>query len=273
MGSRTATALAALVLAAAIAGPAAAAETLNVPPTEKDWLALSRLPDWSGVWTPDATDQVAQMDGNPAPWTAPIARDIAHMEAEERAGRPFPVLMGCLPYGMPALMMIPHNAMEILFTPGRITILGESDGNRLRRIYTDGRGHPEDPDLTFMGHSVGHWEGQTLVVDTVGILPQAWIALGEAVGNPNNGDMHIVERIHIGAPDTLLDELEITAPKVFTRPWKTTRKFYRQRSPKYDIVEGACTQGDFKASTDAKGNAIYVPVAHGADGGLAPTGR
>ena len=241
MGSRTATALAALVLAAAIAGPAAAAETLNVPPTEKDWLALSRLPDWSGVWTPDATDQVAQM--------------------------------GCLPYGMPALMMIPHNAMEILFTPGRITILGESDGNRLRRIYTDGRGHPEDPDLTFMGHSVGHWEGQTLVVDTVGILPQAWIALGEAVGNPNNGDMHIVERIHIGAPDTLLDELEITAPKVFTRPWKTTRKFYRQRSPKYDIVEGACTQGDFKASTDAKGNAIYVPVAHGADGGLAPTGR
>ncbi len=139
--------------------------------------------------------------------------------------------MGCLPYGMPALMLIPHNAMEILFTPGRVTILGESDGNRLRRIYTDGRSHPDDPDLTFSGHSIGHWEGQALVVDTVGVLPQSWVAISEAVGNPNDGDMHIVERIHLDGPGVLLDELTITAPKIFTAPWKTTRRWYRQRSP------------------------------------------
>ena len=153
-----------------------------------------------------------------------------------------------------------------------MTILGESDGNRLRRIYTDGRGHPEDPDLTFYGHSIGHWEGQTLVVDTVGILPQVWLAVSEAVGSPNNGDMHIVEHIHLGPPDVLLDEMEITAPKILNGPYRTTRRFYRQRSPKYDIVEGVCTQGDFKAATDDKGNAVYVPVAHGADGGLSSKG-
>src|SRR6267142_443801 len=83
----------------------------------------------------------------------------------------------------------PHTAKDILFTPGRVTMLGESDGNRLRRIYTDSRPHPADPDPTFHGHSIGHWEGQTLVVDTVGILPETYIAPSEGVGLPNNGDM------------------------------------------------------------------------------------
>ncbi|HTK33994.1 MAG TPA: hypothetical protein VL358_01745 [Caulobacteraceae bacterium] len=255
-----------LALVALMAGatmsalPAAAAEKSNPPPTQKDWLALSRLPDWSGVWNPDITDQNRQATANPPPWTPAVAKQIEHMTAEEKAGRPRLILMGCLPYGMPNLMTITHNAMEILFTPGRVTILGESDGNRLRRIYTDGRDHPEDPDLSFHGHSVGHWEGQTLVVDTVGILPQVWLATGEGVGIPNNGDMHVVERIHLAAPDVLVDDLTVTAPKVLTSPWKTTRKFYRQRAQKFDIVEGACEQGNFKAATDAQGNSIYVPI-------------
>ena len=77
---------------------------------------------------------------------------------------------------MPSWMLMTHNAMEILFTPGRITMLGEGDGNRMRRIYTDGRRHPEDPDLTIHGHSIGHWEGDTLVVDTVGIIAPGLIS-------------------------------------------------------------------------------------------------
>ena len=102
--------------------------------------------------------------------------------------------------------------------PGRVTILGEGDGNRLRRIYTDGRPHPADPDPSFHGHSIGHWEGDTLVVDTVGLLPQAYLAVNEAVGVPNNGDMHIVERLHLQGPDTLADDLQITANKVLSSP-------------------------------------------------------
>ena len=95
-------------------------------------------------------------------------------------------------------------------------MLGESDGNRLRRIYTDGRGHPEDEELTFHGHSIGRWEGDTLVVETVNVLPQAYIAVSEAVGVANNGDMKIMERIHLAAPDILHDDLEIVAPKILT---------------------------------------------------------
>ena len=183
------------------------------------------------------------------------------MFAEEKAGRPPPIFVECLPEAMPSWMLVTHNAMEFLFTPGRVTILGESDGNRLRRIYTDGRPHPDDPDPTFHGHSIGHWEGDTLVVDTVGVLPQTYIAVSEAAGVPNNGDMHIIERIHLAAPDILHDELEIIAPHVLTKPWKTTRIYFRQRARKFDIVEGVCLEGNYAARTDKDGSSVFVPIA------------
>ena len=78
---------------------------------------------------------------------------------------------------------------------------------------------------------------------TMGVLPEVYVAVSVAVGVPNNGDMHITERIHLQDPNTLLDDLEITAPKVLTRPWKTTRIFLRRRGRKFDIVEGVCLQG------------------------------
>jgi hypothetical protein len=155
--------------------------------------------------------------------------------------------------------------MEILFTPGRVTLLGEMDGNRIRRIYTDGRPHPPDPDPTFHGHSIGRWEGQTLVVDTVAVLPQSYLAIDEAVGVPTNGDLHVIERIHLAEPDVLHDDLEVIAPRNLTRPWKTTRFFYRQRARKYDIVEGVCIQGFYAERKDSQGNAVFVPIPH-ADG-------
>jgi hypothetical protein len=167
---------------------------------------------------------------------------------------------------MPGWMLVTHNAMEILFTPGRVTMLGESDGNRLRRIYTDGRPHPDDPDPTFHGHSIGHWEGDALVVDTVGVRPQAFIAISEAAGVPNNGDMRVIERIHLADKDILHVDLEIIAPKVLTKPWKTTRIFFRQRARKFDIVEGVCLEGYHVEKTDKDGNAVFVYTPHNVGG-------
>jgi hypothetical protein len=171
---------------------------------------------------------------------------------------------------MPSWMLITHNALEFLFTPGRVTILGESDGNRLRRIYTDGRGHPADPDPTFHGHSIGHWENDTLVVDTVGVLPETYIAVSEAVGVPNNGDLHVIERIHLEKTDILRDDLQITAPHVLTKPWKTSRFLFRQRARKYDIVEGVCLQGNYAEGADVAGNAVFVPVPQTEGGNALP---
>lgn len=249
-----------------------AAVTVNPVPKPHDWAALGTLPDWSGVWTPFISDQKRRVTTDPVPWQPKVSEQIAAMMAEEDAGRPRGLFINCLPEGMPTWMLITHNAFEFAFTPGRVTILGEMDGNRLRRIYTDGRPHPPDPDPTFHGHSIGHWEGSTLVVDTVAVLPQVYLAVGEAVGIPNNGDLHVLERIHLAEPDVLYDELEIIAPHVLTAPWKTRRIYFRQRARKYDIVEGVCLQGSYLERQDKQGNAVFVPLPY-ADGNPVPQAR
>jgi hypothetical protein len=242
----------------ALAGGTSASVAAGAP-AAKDWADLAKLPDWSGIWIPDQADQVAQMRTNPPPWTPDVARQVQALAAQERAGDPKGLFIDCLPEAMPSWMLVNHNAMEFAFTPGRVFMLGESDGNRLRRIYTDGRKHPDDPDLTFHGHSIGHWEGDTLVVDTVGVLPETVIAVSEAVGIPNNGDLHVTERIHLAGPDVLHDDLVITAPHILTGPWKTTRAFRRDHG---DIVEGVCLQGAFAERKDRDGNAVFVPLPH-----------
>jgi hypothetical protein len=195
---------------------------------------------------------------------------VTKLKADEKAGHPHNVYVNCLPEGMPSFVIMTLNATEFLFTPNRVTILGEFDGNRLRRIYTDGRPHPADPDLTFNGHSTGHWEGGTLVVDTVALLPETFLPLGQGVAVPNNGDMHIVEHIHLTGPDTLRWELDITAPKVLAAPWHVARDFVRQADRKAEITEASCRQGDFVARTDEQGNSVFVPIAHDPHGAPLP---
>ena len=250
--------------------PAKTPAIINPAPTAQDWADIAKLPDWSGVWNPKITDQDAQIKTNPPPWNEKAKKQIDFMFAEEKAGRPPLVFFGCFPEAHPTWMLVTHNAMEILFTPGRVTMLGESDGNRLRRIYTDGRPHPDDPDPSFHGHSIGHWEGDTLVIDTVAILPQAPLAISEAAGVPNNGDMRVVERIHLAEKDILHVDLEIFAPKILTKPWKTTRIFFRQRARMYDIVEGVCLEGYFRPGKDKEGNDIFIPIQHDVGGNRVP---
>jgi hypothetical protein len=238
-----------------------------------EWYRLGALPDWGGLWVPDRSDKTHPFGVGEPPWTAAAAQQIAELKAAEKAGRPHNVYIDCLPEGMPSFVIMTLNALEFLFTPGRVTILGEFDGNRLRRIYTDGRPHPADPDLTFNGHSIGHWEGGTLVVDTTAILPESFLPLGQAIALPNNGDMHIVERIALVEADALLFDLEVTAPHQLTAPWHVTRRFVRQRDRKAEIVEASCRQGDFATGVDARGNSIFVPIPHEVGGAPLPFER
>ena len=233
--------------------------------------AVAAPSDFDGVWLPDVKDQKRQETQNVPPWKPEIGPQIQRLVNEEKAGRPFLVFSHCLPHGMPSWMLITHNAFEWLTTPGRVTMLGEVDSNRMRRIYTDGRSHPEDPDLTMHGHSIGHWDGDVLVVDTTAVAPQAYIATTEAVGVPNNGDMHIVERLSLAKPNVLRDELEITAPKVLTAPWRTTRFFIRYPDRHYEITEGECVQEDLVAGKDQFGNDIFVPHPQNPDGSVRTT--
>lgn len=102
------------------------------------------------------------------------------------------------------------------------------------------------------------------------ILPETYIAVSEAVGLPNNGDMHVIERIHLDKPDMLRDDIEVVAPHVLTRPWKTSRFLFRQRARKYDIVEGVCLQGNYMESKDRHGNAVFLEVPQTEGGNYLP---
>jgi hypothetical protein len=266
----------AALVAASVMGGAVLAEpnpVLNPAPSAQAWADIAKLPDLSGVWLPKPLAPVngiyVPADNLPV-FTPKAQARIDRMLAEDKAGKPENIFVDCLPEGMPGFVLMTLNAAEFLVTPGRVTVLGEFDGNRLRRIWTDGRGHPDDPDLTFNGHSIGHWEGQTLVVDTVGILPQVYIPLGQSVGVPNNGDMHVVERIHLTAPDILVDDMTIFAPKVLAKPWVYSRAFTRKRDRAFDVVEASCRQGDFTQDTDADGFAVFRPLTRTQGGAPVP---
>lgn len=230
------------------------------------------LPDWGGLWLPVRDPKHPWGVSDPV-WKPAAAAQIAKLKEAEKAGSPRNIYIDCLPEGMPSFVIMTLNALEFLFTPGRVTILGEFDGNRLRRIYTDGRGHPQDPDLTFNGHSLGRWEGQTLVVDTVAILPQTFLPLGQAVALPNNGDMRISERIHLLGPNTLIFELAIDAPHMLEKPWQVTRTFSRLPDRRAEISEASCRQGDFATGKDPEGNDIFVPIPHEVGGAPLPFER
>jgi hypothetical protein len=162
----------------------------------------------------------------------------------------------CYMPGIPRANYMPY-PFQIVQTSKDILFVYEfATSNRLVNM-----GKPmEAPSDTWMGTNNGHWEGDTLVIDTVDIAPAAPLAISEAAGLPNNGDMHVIERIHLAEKDILHDDLEIIAPHIFTKPWKTTRIFFRQRARKFDIVEGVCATGDLVERVNADGDHIFVPV-------------
>src|SRR5258708_35737855 len=95
-------ALALLALAAVSAYPAQPAQKKDLipSPTEKDWLAISKLPDWSGIWVPMTKDQAAQIKSNPTPWTPKVAKLTACQQQAPDAHRPPPLFLDCRPEGM-----------------------------------------------------------------------------------------------------------------------------------------------------------------------------
>jgi hypothetical protein len=102
------------------------------------------------------------------------------------------------------------------------------------------------------------------------VLVVGSIAISEAQGIPNGGDMHIKERMYLQKPEVWADELTITAPKVLTKPWVTTRIYYRQRLRRLEIVEGTCLEGWFKPAVDKDGYPTWERIEHDKYGNRTP---
>ena len=145
----------------------------------------------------------------------------------------------CLPPGMPAMMGMAYG-MEVMQTKDKITFFSELN-DALRRVYLDGRQPTpkilDDP--TYAGYSTGHWEGDTLVVDTVALHPNSFI---EGF-TPHSDAMTVKERIRFIGPGVLEDRILVTDPKALTKPWETVRT-YRKAMPGNDQLRGfACPEG------------------------------
>ena len=158
-------------------------------------------PDFSGMWN-------GSNDAHPEkPATLPWAEKIAN----ERAERDNPSTL-CLPGDV---LLTAPNPFKIIQTPALVMILGEYNVGAFRQIFVDGRGHPQDPNPTWMGHSIGTWDGDTLVVDTVGFNDRSWLDL-----YPHTEMLHVMTRYR--RPDLGHLDIEATVEDVrtFSKPWK-----------------------------------------------------
>jgi hypothetical protein len=154
---------------------------------------------------------------------------------------------GCFPPGVPRIYLHPV-PMEIIRIPGRVFMRFEFD-HLLREIWTDGRGHPSDWNPTYMGHSIGKWEGGAFVVDTIGFNDKTWI---DRVGHRHSEDLHVIERFRRVDHDTLRDDITMEDPKAFTKPW-TTYVIFALR-PDWEILEHACADNaDFDQNLQMQG--------------------
>ena len=181
----------------------------------------------SPSWAPN-TNRLFAVEVPLQPWAQEHCRAVGCARGVDSAGTPFgnaylqgedPVYVRCAPNGFPR-MLVGGGPMEIFQTANRV-FMRFYFGNEMREIWTDGRGHPANLDLTWKGHSIGRWDGDTLVVDTTGILggengKYKWL---DPAGHPHSEDLHVVERIRRTDPNTLQIDLRFEDPKTFTAPF------------------------------------------------------
>jgi hypothetical protein len=261
-----AVASAALLGLTALAVPGGAQQFETRSPTAQDWAAMASLPDFNGVWERGGGPRGggagargggarggARGGGRGRGGPSLTAKAQALQQAFRAVSREDSETANCLPPGMPGIMGQPY-PMEFLLTPGKVTIVIEAY-TQVRHIYTDGRPLPEDPNPEFHGNSIGHWEDDTLVVETVGFSPLTSLTGGV----PFSERATIVERIELADPDTMTIETTITDPEMLTEPSTTTAYFQRHRD--WTITEYICEENN-RNSVDSQGNAdidVRVP--------------
>ena len=183
-------------------------------------------PELWGVWYMQDVVKINLIPPNEAPLT-PWGEERLKIDRNQ------PLLTAiCRPPGVPTIWQIP-SPFEIIPLPGRILIFHEQQ-HLIRQIYLN-RKHPADMLPTWMGNSVGRWEGDTLIVDTTGFNELTWADLW---GLPHSGELHVIERIKLVSPDVLQVEMTVEDPKAYKKPWAAVRKF--DRKPDWEIGENIC---------------------------------
>jgi hypothetical protein len=201
-------------------------------------------PDLSGIWVRREGESAPKTDSTQfaysLSWFLPKDQQIPLRPAaqaifEQRAarsggGRPSE---RCLPHGVPGAML-PPTPFKLVQTPGLTLILYE-DFVDYRQIFTDGRPHPPSMNPAWYGYSIGKWDGDAFVVDTVGFNDRSWL---DGLGLPHSEELHITERFQRLNLGRLQMQLTIDDPQMYTRPWTVNLQFNLQ--PDTDLIEYFC---------------------------------
>jgi hypothetical protein len=223
------------------------AQAAQAPAAAATATAATR-PDFSGVWrtinAPAAPREGTTLRWLPAagelpPFTPEYEAKYRKVQTSRESGSEVtePVAR-CLPPGMPYFTLAQYG-LEIVQGRDKIVFFSEWM-DAYRRVYLDGRTLPKDVDPSYFGYSTGHWEGDTLVVETVNLRDDTVL---DRYGSPHSDAMRISERIRLTAPDVLEDKLTITDPKAFTKPWEIVRSYRRARAGNDELHENTCTEG------------------------------
>jgi hypothetical protein len=203
----------------------------------------AKTPDLTGVWSPGlgrgADPKLAPPPAGPLVLKPEYAKPYEARRALEAAANQRGEQLAnsgaqCIPYGVPTMMAIAVYPVEFIQTPRQVTIISEAF-SEVRRVYMD-RPQEKLDDVApgYYGRSAGRWDGDTLVVDTIGIKP----TVAGYRGMPHSEQMHVTERIKLMSPDVLHDGITIEDPVVLEKPVTYTLAY--KRVPNYEMVEFVC---------------------------------
>jgi hypothetical protein len=182
-------------------------------------------PDFSGVWIGNPAESD---DATLLAWADAITKE---RRARSGGGNPGE---SCLPGD---ILLVSPFIYKVIQTPSVIAILWEGNVPGVMQIFLDGRAHPQTTSPSWMGHSVGHWDGDTLVVDTVGFNDQSWIRLF-----PHTEMLHVVQRYRRPDLGHIEKELTIEDPGTFAKPWKMRTSW--DLAPGEEILEYICNESE-----------------------------
>ena len=204
------------------------------------------LGNGKGVWNPRTITNLSGL-GPQGPGRSPVEKPveipmqpwakalyearIANAYKDDPEGR-------CLPPGIPRMYATPF-PFQIFQMPDRVLFIFEGATHIWREIFTDGRAHPADANLTFLGDAVGRWEGDTLIVDTIGFNEESWL---DQDGHPHTEALHTIERFTRTSEVMLRYEVTIDDPKAYTQPWTTS--YLIPWAPSAELMEYICQENN-----------------------------
>jgi hypothetical protein len=203
---------------------------------------IPRMPDghpnlngiWDHPYVPDVTkDGRNQKGSGPLPFTDSGAENFKNYDVSK-----FDYTGHCLPFGLMRSVNVGGYPIQIVQYGKYIALLFEQ--NTWFHVVAMDRDHPKDLERTWFGDSVGKWDGDTLVIDTIGFNGRTRL---DTIGHPHSDQMHLIERYKLTDPDHISYEVTVDDPKTFTKPWTNVRVFPRMPAGS-ELIEYSCEENN-----------------------------